>query len=98
MVIAKGAPSKSKKRIAAEKVTATTTKNARQARKATSGSKASDLVDQQLARYRSMRDFSITSEPGGGSSKGQKRSSVRKVPAGLPFVIQKHAASHLHYD
>lgn len=48
------------------------------------------LIDDQLARYRSMRDFSITEEPS-GSSKGKKTE-------GLPFVIQKHAASHLHYD
>ena len=51
----------------------------------------SSLVDEQLARYRSMRDFSITEEPS-GSSKSKSASQ------GLPFVIQKHAASHLHYD
>ncbi|HEY0264159.1 MAG TPA: DNA ligase D [Granulicella sp.] len=47
-------------------------------------------VDAQLARYRSMRDFSVTAEPSGGSRAGAKGE--------LPFVIQKHAASHLHYD
>jgi bifunctional non-homologous end joining protein LigD len=52
--------------------------------------KASNAIDEQLARYRSMRNFNITEEPS-GSSKSQKI-------AGLPFVIQKHAASHLHYD
>jgi len=47
-----------------------------------------------LARYRSMRDFTVTHEP---RSKGTKR---RTAPANklLPFVVQKHAASHLHYD
>lgn len=50
----------------------------------------SSLVDEQLARYRSMRDFSITAEPSGASKK--------TAETGLPFVIQKHAASHLHYD
>ncbi len=52
--------------------------------------KASNAIDDQLARYRSMRNFSVTAEPS-GSSKSEKNS-------GLPFVIQKHAASHLHYD
>jgi bifunctional non-homologous end joining protein LigD len=50
-----------------------------------------DVVDEQLSRYRSMRDFSVTTEPAGGERSGAKG-------AGLPFVIQKHAASHLHYD
>ena len=49
-----------------------------------------DAVDAQLERYRSMRDFSVTAEPS-GKSKGAKKSE-------LPFCIQKHAASHLHYD
>jgi len=51
-----------------------------------------DAVDQQLARYRSMRDFQVTAEPAGKTTKKSKPS------AALPFVIQKHAASHLHYD
>ncbi|MGI8499434.1 MAG: DNA ligase D [Gemmatimonadaceae bacterium] len=43
----------------------------------------------KLAEYRRKRDFSKTAEPAGGSpSKG----------SGLRFVIQKHAATHLHYD
>jgi bifunctional non-homologous end joining protein LigD len=54
-------------------------------------SKASSAIDEQLARYRQMRDFTITSEPSGTTKKNSKS-------AGLPFVIQKHAASHLHYD
>jgi bifunctional non-homologous end joining protein LigD len=43
-----------------------------------------------LAKYRSMRDFKVTAEPSGG----------RPVAAGkaLRFVIQKHAATRLHYD
>ena len=37
-----------------------------------------------------MRDFAVTAEPSG---------DARDIPADkLPFVIQKHAASHLHYD
>src|ERR671936_2253092 len=42
-----------------------------------------------LKKYRSMRDFGDTPEPSGGKPKRTK----------LPiFVIQKHQASHLHYD
>ncbi len=64
---------------------------------------SSELVDQQLARYRDMRDFGITAEPSGNLAKAERRSPARSAnpaegAAGLPFVIQKHAASHLHYD
>ena len=55
------------------------------------GETAKDEVDAQLARYRSMRDFSTTAEPAGGSV-------AAAPPGGLPFVIQKHAATRLHYD
>jgi bifunctional non-homologous end joining protein LigD len=41
-----------------------------------------------LQRYREKRDFAVTPEPTGG-----KRSAT-----GFSYVIQKHAASHLHYD
>src|SRR5690348_4145807 len=44
----------------------------------------------KLAKYREMRDFSQTPEPSGND---------RVVPSeALRFVIQKHAASHLHFD
>ncbi len=49
-----------------------------------------DAVEEQLARYRSMRDFSVTAEPSGKGKLTQAQ--------GLPFCVQKHAASHLHYD
>jgi len=55
---------------------------------------ASSAVDEQLARYRSMRDFHITAEPSGSKSDAKKTSDSKQ----LPFCIQKHAASHLHYD
>ncbi len=54
---------------------------------------AANAVDEQLARYRSMRDFHITAEPAGSA-----RPQATKPTAQLPFCIQKHAASHLHYD
>jgi bifunctional non-homologous end joining protein LigD len=44
----------------------------------------------KLARYRSMRDFSKTEEPSG---RDKVTPSNRRR-----FVIQKHAASRLHYD
>ena len=51
---------------------------------------AGDAVDEQLARYRSMRDFKVTEEPSGGTAETAAET--------LPFVIQKHAATRLHYD
>lgn len=47
---------------------------------------------EQLTEYRRKRDFRKTAEPEGGRSGGRK--SAKK----LDFVIQKHAASRLHYD
>ncbi len=41
-----------------------------------------------------MRDFGVTAEPSGDKSAAKATSAANK----LPFVIQKHAASHLHYD
>jgi bifunctional non-homologous end joining protein LigD len=43
-----------------------------------------------LAEYERKRDFTKTAEPKGTTSARSRR--------GLRFVIQKHAASHLHYD
>ncbi|HEX6085243.1 MAG TPA: DNA polymerase ligase N-terminal domain-containing protein [Thermoanaerobaculia bacterium] len=42
-----------------------------------------------LKKYKQMRDFGETPEPSGGKPR------KRKLPI---FVIQKHRASHLHYD
>ena len=105
MVTAKKTAAKSTNRVVAAKVAGTATTHAKPSRKAASGGKtseagASDAIDEQLARYRSMRDFSITSEPGGVSPQGKQASSAGRsaVKTGLPFVVQKHAASHLHYD
>jgi len=56
-----------------------------------SASSASATVDEQLAKYRSMRDFATTAEPAGGHGKTKQEDR-------LPFVIQKHAATRLHYD
>ena len=55
---------------------------------------SSNLVDGQLERYRAMRDFSKTAEPSGQA----KQVSSADTTEPLPFVIQKHAATRLHYD
>ncbi len=66
------------------------------AKKKSAASSPADAIDRQLERYRSMRNFSVTAEPSGDRSK--KSSKPQPRPAGLPFVIQKHAATRLHYD
>lgn len=51
-----------------------------------------NVAEEQLDRYRSMRDFHVTAEPSGAH--------VHKTqpPEQLFFVVQKHAATRLHYD
>src|SRR6187551_1267574 len=44
-----------------------------------------------LARYWAKRDFNATTEPRGGDDTGTSTDT-------LSFVVQKHAASRLHYD
>ncbi|WP_309644231.1 DNA polymerase ligase N-terminal domain-containing protein, partial [Phenylobacterium sp.] len=44
----------------------------------------------KLARYQSMRDFSQTSEPSGAKTSAPSKR--------LRYVVQKHAATRLHYD
>ena len=46
-----------------------------------------------LGEYRAKRDFKRTAEPEGDPSAPRSRGGKK-----LQFVIQKHAASHLHYD
>ena len=49
------------------------------------------MATAKLQRYQSMRDFAATAEPSG--------KDARVVPSeALRFVIQKHDASHLHFD
>jgi bifunctional non-homologous end joining protein LigD len=52
-------------------------------------SKRSAHTEPHLEEYRRKRDFSKTAEPKGGGARDAKK---------LQFVIQKHDASHLHYD
>ena len=48
------------------------------------------MAAKKLALYRAKRDFTKTAEPSGAA-----RVTAAKA---LRFVVQKHAASHLHYD
>jgi len=69
------------------------------AKKKSAANSPADAIDRQLERYRSMRDFDITAEPSGDQRSGKKRTATpRQARQGLPFVIQKHAATRLHYD
>lgn len=66
----------------------------RGARKASAGNSPKggtrNKASAPLAEYNAKRDFTRTAEPAGNVPKGRGKS--------LHFVIQKHAASHLHYD
>ncbi len=47
------------------------------------------MATDKLAAYRKKRRFATTREPRGAGARSRKR---------LIFVVQKHRASHLHYD
>jgi len=49
-----------------------------------------NTMSKKLEEYRNKRDFSKTTEPTGGSLKSDLVHPI--------FVVQKHDASHLHYD
>jgi bifunctional non-homologous end joining protein LigD len=51
-----------------------------------------------LARYQAKRNFSVTSEPSGHPRVTKTKAKSSGKSQGWSFVIQKHAASHLHYD
>ncbi|NMG15397.1 DNA ligase D [Aromatoleum bremense] len=50
-----------------------------------------DRAGDPLARYRAMRDFGTTPEPGGDTV-------AVKAGGGPTFTVQRHAARRLHYD
>ena len=50
---------------------------------------ATKATEPQLAKYHEKRDFSVTAEPKGGAVSVAER---------LSFVVQKHAATRLHFD
>ncbi|QMV17895.1 hypothetical protein GOB94_03700 [Granulicella sp. 5B5] len=82
--------------MANKKNSSANTKKPTRSAPARSSRQAADAIDRQLARYRSMRDFTVTVEPS-GKPVGRK-SAAKASSSSLPFLIQKHAASHLHYD
>ncbi len=57
-----------------------------------------------LEKYRAKRNFTITPEPRGvvarqtGLAARQTGLAARQMGRPLAYVVQKHAASHLHYD
>ena len=59
-------------------------------RKAPARKKSPSRTAKPLAEYNRKRDFSRTREPAGSVPKASGKT--------LHFVVQKHAASHLHYD
>lgn len=64
------------------------------ARGSTTRTKSGADSNNPLSRYWSKRDFSVTSEPAGS----EKTPAPISANASLPFVVQKHAATRLHYD
>jgi bifunctional non-homologous end joining protein LigD len=64
--------------------------------KKSSRARSSAAIEKQLSRYRSMRNFDVTAEPRGESKESKKRGAEKNSE--LPFVVQKHAATRLHYD
>ncbi|MGH7523174.1 MAG: DNA polymerase ligase N-terminal domain-containing protein, partial [Gemmatimonadales bacterium] len=67
-------------------------RNAAEVTKATTAKapKSGRSATRALTEYRRKRDFSKTSEPEGGHPSGRVKA--------LRFVIQKHAATSLHFD
>ena len=51
-----------------------------------------------LEKYKQKRNFSSTPEPAGDLKVAAERAKNAKPDKGLFFCVQKHLASHLHYD
>jgi bifunctional non-homologous end joining protein LigD len=51
-----------------------------------------------LEKYKQKRNFSSTPEPAGDLTLAAERAKAAKADQGLFFCVQKHLASHLHYD
>src|SRR5262245_44119679 len=51
-----------------------------------------------LEKYKQKRNFSSTPEPAGDLKLAAERAKSTKADTGLFFCVQKHLASHLHYD
>jgi bifunctional non-homologous end joining protein LigD len=77
--------------MAATQKKSSTSKRGAKPRSKTKSASPAASVDEQLEKYRSMRDFQKTQEPSGAGKNATAAGT-------LPFVIQKHAATRLHYD
>ena len=51
-----------------------------------------------LEKYKQKRNFTSTPEPSGDVKLAAERAKKQKPEDGLFFCVQKHLASHLHYD
>ena len=51
-----------------------------------------------LEKYKQKRNFSSTPEPAGDVKLAAERAKTARPEKGLFFCVQKHLASHLHYD
>jgi len=51
-----------------------------------------------LEKYKQKRNFTSTPEPSGDVTLAAERAKGQKPEKGLFFCVQKHLASHLHYD
>jgi bifunctional non-homologous end joining protein LigD len=51
-----------------------------------------------LEKYKQKRNFKSTPEPSGDVKLAEERAKAAKPAKGLFFCVQKHLASHLHYD
>jgi len=80
---------KSERAESAERAERTKKVRAGRSAKSTKAAAAGTADGARLAEYRRKRDFTRTAEPSGGA---------RKAAGKLAYVIQKHAASHLHFD
>jgi bifunctional non-homologous end joining protein LigD len=60
----------------------------------TRASRSSSTAESKLRTYREKRDFGRTPEPSGGRRTARREGSDGE----LSFVVQKHAATRLHYD
>jgi bifunctional non-homologous end joining protein LigD len=51
-----------------------------------------------LEKYKQKRNFTSTPEPAGDVTLAAERAKTQQPDGGLFFCVQKHLASHLHYD
>ena len=58
----------------------------------------STVIDMVLEKYKQKRNFKSTPEPAGDVKLAEQRARAAQPDTGLFFCVQKHLASHLHYD